>query len=416
MPDRVAFETARLELAKLRIKPGSDHDVATRTALRLCARTLKVERIGFWQFSDDGRTLVNRMQYTLSTDDFGAGDVLTGARYPHYWKALQAKRVVAVGDAVVDPMTAELADSYLRPLEIGAMMDAPVFRAGELIGVVCHEHVGGVRTWTADEIGFASALADLLSMMLEQADRLDAEDKLRSYLGALIAAEQLTVLEGLCRAVSHDFANLFAVVELVAGALTPAPGKTPPRLDELAASLRSVASLGSGLLGQLRRFGARQHQPQVMPIKQVIERVVPILGTLTRDVATVEVELATVDEDAAAVSTDRIEQVILNLVLNARDAIAERGHIRIGAHREGDEIVVEVKDDGEGMTPTVLSRIWEPYFTTKANGTGLGLATVRSIVEEAGGSITVASTPGEGTRFEVRLPAAAAAAAAAVGR
>jgi signal transduction histidine kinase len=405
MPDRVAFETARLELARLRVKPGTEHDASLQGALRLCARTLKVERVGYWVFSEDSISLINRQQYTLSVDEYGAGDVLMGTRYPTYWKALREKRVIGVADAVAGPFTAELAESYLKPLDIGAMMDAPVFRAGELIGVVCYEHVGGVRAWTDDELHFASATADLISMILEQADRLDAEDRLRAYVGEAIAAEQLAVMEGLCRAISHDFANLFAVVELAAGSL-PAMAGRPDKLEEMTASLRSVAAVGTDLLGQMRRFADRGATPGArMPLGQVIERVVPILGILTRDVASVVVDLALGPDDIAAVPADRIEQVILNLILNARDAIATHGRIVIGGRREGRELVLEVGDDGHGMTPEVLARIWEPYFTTKDHGTGLGLATVRTIADEHGGSIEVTSTPGHGTRFTVRFPA-----------
>ncbi|MBE7447952.1 MAG: HAMP domain-containing histidine kinase [Kofleriaceae bacterium] len=404
--DRVAFETARLELARLRVKPDSDHELALSHVLRLSARTLKVDRVGYWVFDEDGRTLTNRLTYTLSSDELAAGDVLQGARYPAYWAAVRQRRVIAVDDAQADVQTRELTETYLRPLAIRSMLDAPVFRAGALIGVVCHEHVGEPRAWTADELHFAGSVADLLSMALEQADRLMAEARLRAFLGMMIAAEQLEVMERLCRAVSHDFANLFAVVELVAGALAQA-GERPVRADELAGSLRSVASVGSGLLQQMRRFGARSDTPPTtMPLRQVLERVVPILGTLTRDVATVEVVDELGDHDAAAVHADQIEQLILNLILNARDAIADSGTIRVGARRDGDAVVVEVADDGAGMPPEIVARIWEPYFTTKPTGTGLGLATVRAIVDEAGGSIAVHSQPGAGTRFEVRLPAA----------
>lgn len=408
MPDRVAFETARLELARLRVHAGGEHDAALETALRLCARTLKVERVGYWVFSEGARALHNRLQYTLSSDELGAGDVLLGTRYPTYWQALREKRVIAVEDAVHGPHTRELAASYLEPLGIGAMLDAPVFRAGELIGVVCHEHVGGTRVWTDDEITFASTSADLMSMMLEQGDRLIAEDRLRAYLGTAIAAEQLAVMQGMCRAISHDFANLFAVTELVAGAMTNAAGR-PEKLEELAASLRSVSAVGTDLLGQMRRFGARGSDAgQPMPLIHVIERVVPILGTLTRDVATVDVSLALGEGDIAALPADRVEQLILNLILNARDAIAGHGKIEVSARRDGDTLELAVADDGAGMTDEVQARIWEPYFTTKPHGTGLGLATVRAIVDEAEGSIEVASAPGQGTRFTVRVPAMAA--------
>ena len=395
---RVAFETARLELARLRVSADAGHEVALQTALRLCARTLKVERVGFWRFTPDRTALQCELGYTLSTGEWNAGDTLSGARFPRYWAALAGRRVVAASNARTDPDTAELTERYLVPLEITSLVDVPVFRAGELIGVICHEHVGAPRTWTPDELTFSSAAGDLLSMLLEQADRLAAERELRLRTGKLLAAEKLEMLIGLAKGLAHDFNNLLLAIELVGN-------KLALRGDgELAASLQACAEMGTNLVGQLKRFGARDvgsHQPA----RGVIERIVPILETLIRDVAAVEVDLHGLDPRVATALTDaQLEQVVLNLCLNARDAIAGHGTVRLGARDTHDEVVLTVTDDGAGMTPEVAAQIWQPYFTTKAHGTGLGLATVRAILDEVGASIDLDTAPGRGTTFSLHLP------------
>lgn len=399
--DRVAFETARLELARLRVTMGGDAELALQGALRLCARTLKVERVGFWQFAADRSSLALALGFTLSTGEWSAGDVLTASRYPGYWQAVQARRVLAAHDARTDPATRDLADSYLAPLGIRSLLDAPVFRAGELVGVVCCEHVGAARTWTADELAFASAAGDLVAMLLEQRDRMAAEAALRIAAGRSAAAEKLELVERLCRGVAHDFANVLLAVELVARRLAERDG-------ESAAMLRSCAEVGANLVGQLRRFGDRgDRAPATLPLRAILDRMLPIVVTLVRDAAEVTLDTAGLPDDAVvAMPPAHVEQVVLNLCLNARDAVSAPGHAAVAATAAGDRVVVTVRDDGAGMTPEVQARIWEPYFTTKAHGTGLGLATVRSLVDEAGAAIEVHSAPGAGTTFAVTLPRA----------
>jgi len=106
------------------------------------------------------------------------------------------------------------------------------------------------------------------------------------------------------------------------------------------------------------------------------------------------------------VNQEKILQVALNLLRNALQATREGGTIRVGVHREGDRARLEVADDGVGIAPEHLARIWEPFFTTKGDtGTGLGLGIVKRIVEEHGGTIGVESAPGRGSTFTVELPA-----------
>jgi signal transduction histidine kinase len=136
----------------------------------------------------------------------------------------------------------------------------------------------------------------------------------------------------------------------------------------------------------------------------IVERIEPILSTLTRDRAKLTVEVRAARSSVAAAPTDEVEQIILNLVVNARDATGPAGEIRMTVEEAEGSLWIEVADNGSGIPPEILDRIWDANFTTKASGTGLGLATVRSIVDRAHGGIAVSSSPGRGTTFRVRLP------------
>lgn len=108
----------------------------------------------------------------------------------------------------------------------------------------------------------------------------------------------------------------------------------------------------------------------------------------------------------------RLRQALLNLVINARQAMEDRGgQITMITHRDGDGLAIEVLDDGPGMSPEVLARCFEPWYSTKPGGSGLGLPTVRRMMEAHGGSFELQSTPGRGTRAVLRLPVAEEAAA-----
>lgn len=398
-PKRVAFETARLELARLKVDDDG-HRSALQAALRLCANAVKVERVGFWRFAADDSRLELELGYAATTDEWSAGEILPAHRYPVYWRAIRARRVIAADDAHHHEDTSELADSYLRPLGIGALLDAPVFRSGAVIGVICFEHVGVARPWSDAELSFASTAGDLIALQLEQADRLKAEADARLRTGRRVAADRLELLDSLCRGIAHDFANVLLAVELVAAKIA----KQGPA--ELAASLRSCADVGGNLVGQLRRFGARSadEQPR-LPVRAVIERLMPIINTLVRDQATVSVDLTELPADAVvAMPAAHLEQIVLNLCLNARDAVADDGLIAVRGAVVPGAVLVTVRDDGIGMTPEVLAQIWERDYTTKTEGTGLGLATVRALVDEHHATIDVVTAPDCGATFTVTLP------------
>jgi len=182
-----------------------------------------------------------------------------------------------------------------------------------------------------------------------------------------------------------------------------------PRVVSDLGEIRAAAERAAGLTRQLLTF-ARQDtlHPEPLEVSEIVRGVASMLDRTLGEHVTLDLALA--DEPLVAIA-DRhhVEQIVLNLAINARDAMPGGGTLLITSERSrdvGDEIVLRVIDTGHGMPPEVLAHAFEPFFTTKptGEGTGLGLATVYGIVGQNGGDVSIESTIGRGTSVTVRLP------------
>ncbi len=237
----------------------------------------------------------------------------------------------------------------------------------------------------------------------------------------LLHSQKMEAVGRLAGGVAHDFNNLLTVIGGRADLLSSdlgADSVLQEDVEEIQRAVRQASSLTRRLLAFSKR--------QILDLQEVsLEAIVRDMQGMARRLIGEEVELE-VDlcSEPSRVRADpgQLEQVILNLAVNAREALGPAsGTIRISTDRSssafepirrgsgGDEAEVayctlSVTDDGSGITDEVLNRIFEPFFTTKSQGTGLGLSTVFGIVDQLGGRIDVVSAPGEGTTFTVHLP------------
>jgi CheY-like chemotaxis protein len=178
------------------------------------------------------------------------------------------------------------------------------------------------------------------------------------------------------------------------------------RTHEFAAAISDAGERAAALTQQLLAFSRKQVlRPDVISLNSVVADMTALLERLIGEQITIELDL---DPDLAPTEADRskLDQVLLNLVVNARDAIAGNGTITISTRNETGHVVLEVTDTGTGMEQATAERIFEPFFTTKdvGTGTGLGLSTVYGIIAQTGGTIHVRSAPNQGATFTVRLP------------
>ena len=249
--------------------------------------------------------------------------------------------------------------------------------------------------------------------------RKKAEEERERLTAQLMQAQKMESIGRLAGGVAHDFNNLLTVInghsQLALGGLEPG--------DRLYGSLTEIRKAGERaavLTRQLLAFSRKQvMQPRVLKLNDVVEGVRTMLERLVGEDVEVRLRL---DAGSPTVNADphQLEQVLMNLVVNARDAMPKGGELRIetgvlecgcgGGPIEGGPAgmcgVLTVRDTGVGMDEETLRRAFEPFFTTKGTGkgTGLGLSMVQGIVEQSGGSIEVSSEPGRGTTFRIHLP------------
>ncbi len=198
--------------------------------------------------------------------------------------------------------------------------------------------------------------------------------------------------------------NLQLLAEDFEEAQTPLERRAAERVSKLTDECRRLVDLSNDFL----RF-ARIDDLVTAPVHldEVLDRMVDFLGPTAR-AQNVEVDWhAAPDLPMVALDVELFEKVLLNLMLNAEDAMPDGGTLTLQARAEGQEVVLDVIDTGCGMEPELAAKVFEPFLTTKSNGNGLGLATARKIVVAHGGSIAVQSEPGCGTKFTIRLPAVA---------
>ena len=222
------------------------------------------------------------------------------------------------------------------------------------------------------------------------------------------AAERVAAWQEVARRLAHEVKNPLTPVAMSVETLRDAWSRRHPDFDEIfqegtSAIAEEVRRLAR-IVDEFGRF-ARLPAPEPVPVsaEELLSSVLSLYPEHRGEVA-VEREIEP-GLPAMRADRDQIVQVLHNLVKNALEAVGPRGRVRVRASRDGEEIAVSVSDDGPGVRPEDMDRLFEPYFTTKGGGgTGLGLAIAQRIVREHGGRIDVDSRPGAGATFTVRLP------------
>jgi two-component system cell cycle sensor histidine kinase/response regulator CckA len=294
--------------------------------------------------------------------------------------------------------------------------------AGDLLGqgyMECEfrfRHANGTYRWTRceirrihDETGLRSEGVGAWSDITGRKSAEDEQARLREQLQQ---AQKLESVGRLAGGIAHDFNNLLTVINGYSSMLLK---QTPPGdwihegLSEIQLAGERAAALSQQLLMLSRKSVVQTRHVNLNDIVAEVEKMLErVIGEDVRVECLLDASLGQVLADPG-----RLNQVLMNLAVNARDAMPHGGTLRVEttnldpAESDGrPHVQLKVSDTGAGMTEEVLSHVFEPFFTTKrqGEGTGLGLATVYGIVQQCGGSIQVSSAPGNGTTFTIRLP------------
>lgn len=414
------FEHARLQLARLHAGGNASLREVWLELAQVVSQALDVDRVGVWVLVDAGRALRCRYLLQQSSNDVFQGAVLRAQDFPEYFAALHARRTLPAADARKSCMTHELRESYLQPLGITSMLDAPIYLEGQVVGVVCHEHTGPQRTWSGAEADFASAVADNIARLYQEHEHHHAQSALHAYERHLMELHRMEAVGRMAAGIAHDFRGILGAAMGYAELIRRVPA-LPADADRYSQRIIEVLQRGNALTQEVMNFGKDSpNAPRVIDTRATIES----LGGMFRVLLGNHIRLALHhDRPVSRVFMDatQLERTLLNLVLNARDAMPSGGELTISAEdstvddEDGESarfVAITVADTGVGMDAATRDNMFKPFFTTKGeNGTGLGLAIVDQIVSRAGGFIRIDSELGKGTSVRLYVPRIAAAVA-----
>ena len=335
-------------------------------------------------------------------------------RHPSLFFAPVIEATVSILDSADDRRLNECA-CPVCDIRFKTFAGIPLKIGGTVVGMIALAHrADGYRSANIHELdNFVQTCSLAIISARSEIDRKVAQDQLRQ-------AQKMEAIGQLAGGIAHDFNNLLTVIN---GYSTLVLQKVDAK-NQVYKDVEQILNAGeraATLVRQLLAFARRQIlEPRQINVNTLVTSLHKILSRLIGEQATLSTRLAA---DIGLVKADpgQVEQIVMNLVINARDALEQGGTITIETTNidldasflrdnhgavPGSYIMISVRDNGMGMSREVIGRIFEPFFTTKGqgNGTGLGLATVYGIVKQSSGYITVTSEVGLGTEFHVFLP------------
>lgn len=413
----MTLEEARRQLSRLTAGEGRRLRDVWLTLAHLASAALDVERVGVWVLIEGGRAIRCRYLWQRSGNHVFQGTILHVNDFPSYFAALDQEGVICATDARNSPTTRELTPAYLEPLGITSMLDAPIFLNAQLVGIVCHEHVGPLREWTDADCDFAAAVADNIARLYREHEQHDAQATLQGYQRRLMELNRMEAVGRMAVGIAHDFRGILGAALGFAELIARSPDDGP-RVKHYSERIRDALERGQRLTREVMEFGKSDPiAPRMLDVAQLIEANANMLRILLGERITLDLELSPT-LGRVLMDSSQFERALLNLVLNARDAMPNGGRLVIAASdadaqgEYGEEctcVMISVTDTGVGMDATTLANALKPFFSTKGEqGTGLGLVIVDQVISRAGGFMRIDSAPNAGTTVRIYVPRIAA--------
>lgn len=478
---------------------SGDFDAATQKISETTADVLGVDRVNIWLLDKDGDTLHCADRYDRAQRRHSTGEQLAAEHYPTYFEALKEQRVIAASNAQSDARTTEFTDTNLDQNDVGALLDATLRSEGEVNGVVCHQHAGGTREWTDDEIQFAGEIVDIVHRALRNREQRERRRKI-AFQQSLLKAQQEAVLDGVL-VVDKDrnlvscndrFAEIWDVpesllkrgrdstevfarvtdqlsapeefretvedlhehptkerrdeIECADGRVLDQSGSKPRCSANMSHEIRTPLTTVIGfsemlkeeLDGEMAKFAGKAHKSGHR-LMNTLDSVLKLskLEAGVRDLDREPTHLSRIAREAAATfradaeqksialetcvpeepvqghwNEGALTQITENLLENAVKFTPNGGHIDIRVRDEADAAILEVEDNGIGISEEFQSQMFRAFkqesegLCREYEGTGLGLSIVKRLVDALKGEIWIDTEKEKGTCVTVRLPRA----------
>jgi len=410
-----------LRLAKSHGLSNGDLVQSFREILAACAQTLHVSRVGIWMYAQKKAAIRCVASYSVNRTDFVADAELLQTQFPIYFEALDTERVIAAHDAHTNPYTSEFTETYLKPLGISSMLDAPIRWEGAMIGVVCCEHTGPARNWTAEEEYFLGSITDFITLAIELWKRKNIENQLN------IVNEQLEQkvhertqqlehsneeLKRFAYAASHD---LREPLRTIMGFAQLLERHIADKLDDAGREYMRYITNGtqnmSNLVTELLNYS---RMTTIIDEDYVDLDCEDLIGHITAGLRRQLIESeAAINFPAIHIVLYGIRSQILrlfqNLISNAIKFVprGQTPQINLSCLDMGSYWQFAIADNGIGIAPEYSEQIFTLFkrlhTKTEYGGSGIGLALCKRIVEQHGGRIWVKSQLGQGSTFYFTL-------------
>jgi len=383
---------------------SAEIDSAVNRALELVARFTSVERGYVFLLSKDEKKIELTHEWCIENvlPHKGILESINVSDFEDFVNSLKGGEIARVHAADI-PRTPEnkSMNDVLDLLEIKSFINLPIIISNKFIGYIGFDATIKEAEWSDEVVNAFSLTGEIIGNTLE---RKKAEESLRESEERLAHQEKLAILGQLAGGVSHELRNPLGVIKNAVYFLNMALEKPEPDVKESLELLEKEVANSERIITTLLDF-ARSGPPQrhTVDINQILRDV--LSGT------NVPGNIRVVDrfmESLPLIMADsnQLRQVFGNIILNAVQAMPREGQLMIKSEtQEPGWAVVSIADTGVGIPKKNIEKIFEPLFTGKAKGIGLGMAITKTFVEGHGGTISVESEMGKGTTFTIKLPA-----------
>lgn len=414
----VDYQQALLLLSKNQWLAGHENLIdSIRLATEVASNTLEIQRCSVWLYEDEKKSITCMDLYERAEKRHSSGAVLDSLDFPCYFEALYTERIISADDAVTNRLTCEFRDSYLEPLGIASMLDAPIWLGGRTVGVFCCEHVGEKREWGIQEKNFAASVADFASISFELAKHKETSDALRKHkrdLESLVDVrtrelrEKNEALESFGYSLSHDLRaplrHIDGFLILLKENIAHLVNETANHYIDTSRACVTKMNLMIDSMLNLSRVSTLEMKPREVDLSRLVREIAAERAESGR-----KIEFRIHDTVPVKGDEGLLRIAMTNLIENACKYTRNvaKPVVEFGEDDTKGRLTFYLRDNGCGFDMQYSDKLFKVFQRLHGDsdyeGTGVGLSTVRRIIDRHGGRIWAEGTPDVGATFYFTL-------------